>query len=442
MSVLSRDALEASPLADLHAIASELGIDGFRRLRKDDLVGTRSSSVRAAMTLRRRRATTRPRPSASPKRERERAPRPRARRGGRGRAGDGERRAAPRRGARTRRGRGRRRARPRAPAGAAVRVHDATTLPERSTSSRASSRCSRTARASSASDAPEAGDGDVYISAAQVRRCELVSGDRVSGPARRPRRSERYPSLVRVETINGAAADEVAVGTPYDELPAVFPAEPLTFKAKDPALKQIADLAPIGRGSRVVVTGGPGAGRTTVLRALAIELAAEDEIELSVVLAGARPEELPEWAAAELEPAATAGLGAGPDAQAQAVERAVDAAKRIVARGGNAAVVIDALDQVGAGAARRALAAARNVPDGGSLTVIAAAREPFGGETTVIALDAAAAALERHPVLDPARSGTLRAEALVGSRKAATVAKNRAKLLAAGAEAPAAAASE
>ena len=60
---------------------------------------------------------------------------------------------------------------------------------------------------------PEPSDDDVYISAAQVRRCELVSGDAVSGPVRRPRRSERYPSLVRVDTINGKPADEVAEGT-------------------------------------------------------------------------------------------------------------------------------------------------------------------------------------------------------------------------------------
>ena len=68
-------------------------------------------------------------------------------------------------------------------------------------------------------DPPEPSDDDVYISAAQVRRCELVSGDVVTGPVRRPRRSERYPSLVRVDTINGTPADEVAEGTRYDDLP-------------------------------------------------------------------------------------------------------------------------------------------------------------------------------------------------------------------------------
>jgi transcription termination factor Rho len=78
-------------------------------------------------------------------------------------------------------------------------------------------------------------------------------------------------------------------------------------------------------------------------------------------------------------------------------------------------------------AARRALAAARNISDGGSLTVIAAAPEPFGGETTVIALDAAAAALRRFPAVDLARSGTLRPELLVGDAGAEAIARARAE---------------
>src|SRR3954453_22739836 len=64
---------------------------------------------------------------------------------------------------------------------------------------------------------PEPTDDDVYISAAQVKRCELVAGDRISGPMRTPRRSERFPSLVRVDTINGRPAEEVAEGTRFED---------------------------------------------------------------------------------------------------------------------------------------------------------------------------------------------------------------------------------
>src|SRR5206468_7590048 len=97
-------------------------------------------------------------------------------------------------------------------------------------------------------DPPEPSDEDVYISAAQVRRCELVSGDKVSGPVRAPRRSERYPSLVRVDSINGKPADEVAEGTHFDDLPATFPTERFALDGEDVTLKAIEWLTPLGRG--------------------------------------------------------------------------------------------------------------------------------------------------------------------------------------------------
>ena len=98
---------------------------------------------------------------------------------------------------------------------------------------------------------PEPSDDDVYISAAQVRRCELVSGDEVAGPVRAPRRSERYPSLIRVDTINGRSADEVSEGTKYDDLPCTYATERIALDADDATLKAIEWLTPFGRGSRV-----------------------------------------------------------------------------------------------------------------------------------------------------------------------------------------------
>ena len=184
MSVLHRAALEASPLADLHAIASELGIDGFRRLRKADLDRPHPRATRAATadgdadddadgdaSAARRRAPPRRRrgrrapTSADEDADAEADARPRRRRGTPRRPRPLGPRRAPSRDARRRR-----RARP-------------TTAPSAaSETSRASSSCSATARASCASSPPEPSDDDVYISAAQVRRCELVSGDRVGGP--------------------------------------------------------------------------------------------------------------------------------------------------------------------------------------------------------------------------------------------------------------------
>ncbi len=426
MSVLSRDVLEDSPLADLHTIASEIGIDGFRRLRKEDLVeailgrqgGGAASPGGDADEAPARRPRARRAPRAAAAGDDAPAPRSRSRRDA---ADDADEAPAPR--SRSRRAASddaeeRPRRSERSPRDAEERTIEGVVevLPNGSAFVRV--------------NAPDSSDDDAYVSAAQVRRCELVSGDRVAGPVRPPRRSERHPSMIRVETINGSSADEVAVGTPFDDLAAVFPTEAVALNVKDATLKEIADLAPIGLGSRVVVHGASGSGRSTTLRLLARDLKAVEGLELQVVLTGARPEEAAEWRADDLEPAAAVLLGQSPDAQAQAVERAIEAARRVASRGANAAVVIDALDQLSPAAARRALAAARNIDGGGSLTVIAAAPAPLGGETTVIALDYAVSRGARRPALDPQTSGTIRVAGIVGARKATTIVKNREKALA------------
>ena len=445
-SVLDRDALESSPLADLHLIANELGVDGFRRLRKADLVdaildrqdGADAGAVEEAEAEveveveveapRPRRARSRAR-SADPEVETEEevedeegatdedapARSRRGRRGGRGRG----RREDERDGGRDRDA-GRDRDRDRDGDRDRGRDEDAEDrlaegVVELLGNGSAFIRLSP----------PETTDEDVYVSAAQVKRCELVSGDRIAGPVRAPRRSERFPSLVRVDTINGRPADEVAEGTRFDDLPATWPAERLALGSDDVTLKAVEWLTPFGKGSRVLVAGGPRAGKSELVRAIAGALQGREGLELLVVLAGVRPEEGGEWA--DLSPVAAATFAASPDAQAQAVEQAIEQGRRVAARGGDAVVVVDTLEWLPPHAARRALAAARNIVDGGSLTVIATAPAPFGGETTVIALDAQLTALRRFPALDLPGSGSLRADALVGEAGAEAIAKARAE---------------
>jgi transcription termination factor Rho len=246
---------------------------------------------------------------------------------------------------------------------------------------------------------------------------------------RPPRRSERYPSLVRVDTINGRSADEVAEGTPFDDLPAAFPNERLALGSEDPTLKAIEWLTPLGRGSRATIVGGARAGKTEALRRLATTLQAQEDLEISVVLAGARPEEQQDWKAAGLEPATALTFAASGDGQAQAIERAVETAKRMAARGGHAVVLIDTLAYLAPHQARRILAAARNIVDGGSLTIVATSELPVGGETTVIALDAALTSTGRFPALDLVASGTLRPQLLVGDAGADAIAQARAAAL-------------
>jgi transcription termination factor Rho len=259
-----------------------------------------------------------------------------------------------------------------------------------------------------------------------VRRCELVSGDRVTGPVRTPRRSERYPSIVRIDTINGVSADAVSDGSRYEELPVAWPSQRLALGSEDPTLHAIEWLTPLGRGSRAVIVGARHAGKTATLRRLLETLGGQADLDVSLVLCGARPEELADWQDGSVAPAATLDFAASADSQAQALERAIDTAKRIASRGGDALVAVDCLDGLAPNVARKALAAARNLREGGSLTVIATAAAPLGGETTIIALDATLASTGRQPILDLVSSHTLRPELLVGEDGAEAIAKARA----------------
>jgi transcription termination factor Rho len=405
MTVLERSELEASPLADLHAIANQLGLEGFRRMRKADLVSAILEETGGASA-----------PSGEDEDdEQERAPivpRTRRRRTPRARRSREESPAAENGDA--------------SPRGAA-KAQDAGEEAEQEPARIAAGVVEVLGNGSAflRVDPPEPSDEDVYISAAQVRRCELVSGDRVTGPVRRPRRSERYPSLVRVDTINGASADSVSDGGRYDELPVDWPRERLALGSQDPTLEAIEWLTPIGRGSRVVITGAPHAGKTETLRRLLEALAGREDLTLSLVLAGARPEEIAQWQEGSPPPAAALTFAASADLQDQAVERGIDAAKRVAARGGDALVAIDGLDGLHPHAARKALAAARNLRDAGSLTVIALAERPLGGETTVIALDATLTSTGRQPILDLVHSATLKPELLVGEDGAEAITKAR-----------------
>jgi transcription termination factor Rho len=407
-SVLDRSALAESPLADLHLLANELGVDGFRRLRKDDLID-------AILTKQAGDDLARPEggdagggddDEEAPTRSR------RGRRGGRTRArnddddrGDDKPADKPARGGRGPKASEKKDDKP-------AEDKEIEGVIELLGNGSAFVRLSE----------GETSDEDVYVSAAQVKRCELVSGDKVSGPMRPPRRSERFPSLVRVDTINGKPADEVSEGTRFDDLPVAFPAERLELGSDDPTVKAIEWLTPFGKGSRVTVVGPARAGKSEALRRIAAALADKGGVELSVVLAGVRPEEVGEWT----EPSAAVTFAASADSQGQAVEHAVEQARRVAARGADAVVVVDSLEYVSPAVARRALAAARNIVDGGSLTVIASAPAALGGETTVIALDAALVAMGRFPALDLANSGTMRPELLVGDAGAEAIAKARA----------------
>jgi transcription termination factor Rho len=485
MPVLDRSALVDSPLADLHAIASELSIDGFRRLRRPELIDAiliKQGNEDVAPVAEDGDAPTGTE-EETPTRSR------RGRRGGRGRSsarkeddaetetetpaeteapaeavaevGDSEEEAAPK----PRRSRSRSRVTKEEEPEAAAPEE----APEKPARSRSRSRAAKedkpeTVTAAVAEDTksdapdgtpaaeetvdgvvellangsgfvrvagPDPSDDDVYISSAQVKRCELVSGDTITGPKRAPRRSERFASLIRVETINGRPASELADSVRFDDLPAALPSVRLKVGSEDPTLKAIEWLTPFGRGSRVTITGASRAGKTEALKRLAVAFAESEDLTVSVALVGVRPEEISEWTSAAAgvpAPAAALSFAASEDVQSGAVEPVVDQARRLAARGAHAVVLIDTLDGLHPQAARRVMASARNLVDGGSVTVIATSTEPIGGETTVIALDVALTSVGRFPALDLVASGTLRPELLVGEAGAEAIARTRAEV--------------
>ena len=401
MSVLQRSELEESPLADLHAIASELGIEGYRAMRRDDLVG-------AVIEAQGGDAGSEPAGDPEPDPEREGAdevvPRPRRR--------------------------GRRRSKKDEPAEKAEPAakaepndkpdpdeddqHSDDEPPEEDSDGDGAEEELATGMLDVLPNgsgfvrvgAEGQSGGDVYISPAQIRRCELRAGDEVSGPIRPPRRNERHPSMVRVGTVNGRDAEPPEERPLFDDLTAVHPTQAL----KGPkALSKV----PFGRGSRVAIAGGPGAGATRLLREIVSTLSGEKELAVTVALVGARPEEVTEWQRDSGVPVSGGSFDNSLEAQTQAAELAVERAKRTAERGGHAVVVLDSLESLPSGAARRIFGAARATEDGGSLTVIAAtghAWEPQRQASTRVALEAPDAKGELQ--LSESRSGTLRADLL------------------------------
>jgi transcription termination factor Rho len=221
-------------------------------------------------------------------------------------------------------------------------------------------------------------EGDVYVSASQIRRCELRPGDQVQGPARAPRRGERHRALVRVEAVNGQPPEEER--RHFEDLTAAPPHRRLlpADASGDPLVRAVDLLGPLAFGQRVLVLAQPRSGRTTLLRALGTAIA-ESGAHVCVLLADERPEEVPQWERALPQAeifAATADQE--PRDQIRAAELAMGHAKRLAEAGEDVVVLIDSLSRLAIGyrdpgRVKRIFGAGRELDEegSGSLTVIA-----------------------------------------------------------------------
>jgi len=296
-------------------------------------------------------------------------------------------------------------------------------------------------------DGPSAG---IYVSPAQIRRCELRSGDEVNGPVRPARRGERRPSLVRVEKVNGEPpVDERAPR--FESLTPIAPHRHMTLSGdSDDILARSVDLlAPLAFGQRVLVEAQPRSGRTSFLRSLAKAIArgSGDDAEIIVLLVDERPEEVTAWTreVPDVEiAAAPADLGA--HEQVRTAERILAKVKRQAEAGNDVVIIVDSLTRLGnaygeAGAVKPFFGAGRELEEegAGSVTVIATALWGSPGdqdvmdavhttENSTIRLDAGLAAAGVQPSLDVTACAVSGQESVLDEAQVDAVRRLRAEL--------------
>ena len=290
--------------------------------------------------------------------------------------------------------------------------------------------------------------GDVYVSQSQIRRFALRTGDTVSGEVRPPKEGERYFGLVRVEHVNGADPESARSRPSFGQLTPIFPEEQIKLETDPTNLttRMIDLFAPIGLGQRGLIVSPPKAGKTTVLKHIANGVTASfPEADLMVVLIGERPEEVTDMRRSVKGDVYGSTFDESVEDQVHVGELALERAKRLVETGRNVVILLDSItrftraynlavpssgrtlsggiDPVALYPPKRFFGAARNVEDGGSLTIIAnclvdtgsrmdeVIYEEFKGTGNLeLHLDRRLAERRIFPAIDIQRSGTRREE--------------------------------
>ena len=309
-----------------------------------------------------------------------------------------------------------------------------------------------------------AGNQDVYVSQSLVRRHDLRRGDLISGPARRNKPNDKFPALMRVDTFEGEEIGEPTARPHFKDLTPLFPTERLRLELEEQspiAMRLVDMMAPIGKGQRGLIVSPPKAGKTTVLKQLAHAIEKNNpETHLMVVLVDERPEEVTDFKRSTGGEVISSTFDRPAEDHTQVAELAVERAKRLVEQGRDVVILLDSITRLGraynlaAPASGRILSggidsaalyppkrffgAARNIEEGGSLTVIATALidtgskmdevifEEFKGTGNMeLRLDRRLEQKRIFPALDIQASGTRREELLLGKDELETIWKLR-----------------
>ncbi|HOV06254.1 MAG TPA: transcription termination factor Rho [Anaerolineaceae bacterium] len=296
------------------------------------------------------------------------------------------------------------------------------------------------------------GPEDVYVSQAQLRRHDLRMGDLVIGVVRPPRDAERHYGLLKVESVNGINPDEMRNRPAFESLTPIFPDKRFDLETDRGILstRLINLIAPIGRGQRGMIVSPPKAGKTTILKQLANSISANNpEIHLIIALIGERPEEVTDMDRSVDAEVVASTFDEPVSAHVRTAEITLERAKRLVEIGRDVVILMDSLTRLARAynlvvnpsgrtlsggmdpsalyPPKKFFGAARNIEEGGSLTIIATALVDTGSRLDDVVYEEfkGTGNMELHlsrrlqerrvfPAIDLERSSTRREDLLLG----------------------------
>lgn len=291
---------------------------------------------------------------------------------------------------------------------------------------------------------------DIYVSPAQIRRFDLKKGDTLSGTIRPPKDKEKYFALLKVDKINGKSPEKARERILFENLTALYPNKRLVMETtKDKLSTRVLDLAaPIGKGQRGLIVAPPRTGKTIILQNIANSITTNNpEVIVIVLMIGERPEEVTDMQRVVKGEVVSSTFDEPPERHVQVAEMVIEKARRLVEHGSDVVVLLDSITRlarayntiephsgkiltggVDANALhkpKRFFGAARNIEQGGSLTIIATALidtgsrmdevifEEFKGTGNMeLVLDRRLADRRIYPAIDLIKSGTRKEELL------------------------------